>query len=49
MLTLLLGKSADIKDVAVTIGTQLIWLAVTYAISKLFWKISLPQITVNGG
>ena len=48
-LTLLLGKSADIKDVAVTIGTQLIWLAVTYAISKLFWKISLPQITVNGG
>ncbi|MDO4864362.1 MAG: ABC-2 family transporter protein [Ruminococcus sp.] len=48
-LTLLLGKSSDLRDVAVTLGTQLIWVVVTYAISKLFWKISLPQITVNGG
>ena len=48
-LTLLLGKSSDIKDIGITLGTQLLWCVVTYAISKLFWKISLPQITVNGG
>ena len=48
-LTLLLGKTTDIKDVAVILGTQLFWFLATYAVSKLFWKISLPQITVNGG
>lgn len=48
-LTILLNGDPDIKDVAVTLGTQLIWVVVTMVISKLFWKISLPQITVNGG
>lgn len=48
-LTILLGKSPDVKDVAVIIGTQLFWFLATYAISRLFWKISLPQVTVNGG
>lgn len=48
-LTILLSDKPDICDAAVTIGTQLLWWAVTLVISKLFWKISLPQITVNGG
>ena len=47
-LTILFNGDPDIKDVAVTLGTQLIWVVVTMVISKLFWKISLPQITVNG-
>ena len=48
-LTLLLNGSPDIRDVAEILGTQLLWCIVTYIISKLFWKVSLRQITVNGG
>ncbi len=48
-LTLLLNGSPEASDVLRILGTQLIWCAVTLVISKLFWKISLRQITVNGG
>ena len=48
-LTLLLNKEPDLKNVAVTLGTQLIWCVATLVISKLFWKVSLKRITVNGG
>lgn len=48
-LTILLNGSPDIKDVAVILGTQLFWCAVLTVISRLFWKMSLRQITVNGG
>ena len=37
------------KELLMTLGTQLLWCVVMTVISKLFWKISLPQITVNGG
>ena len=48
-LSLLLNADPDIKDVAVTLGTQLAWCIGTFIISKLFWSISLRRITVNGG
>lgn len=48
-LTLLLNDSPDISEAASVIGVQLLWVVVTGIISRVFWKISLPQITVNGG
>ena len=48
-LTLLLDGSPDIEDVLMILGTQLFWCITTTVISKLFWKVSLRQITVNGG
>ncbi|MBR4223181.1 MAG: ABC-2 family transporter protein, partial [Oscillospiraceae bacterium] len=48
-LSLLLNGSPDMHTVITTLGTQLIWCAVMLIVSKLFWKISLRQITVNGG
>ena len=48
-LTLLLNKEPDISNVALTLGTQLMWCVITLVVSKLFWKVSLKRITVNGG
>lgn len=48
-LTILLESSPDTKDVLCTIGIQLMWCIIMMIVSKLFWKISLRQITVNGG
>ncbi len=48
-LTILLSDGSDIRETAVTLGTQLMWCIVTIIISKLFWKFSLRRITVNGG
>lgn len=48
-LTLLLNKEPDISNVALTLGTQLMWCVITFVVSKLFWKVSLKRITVNGG
>ncbi len=48
-LSLLLNKNPDIKSVMIALGTQLIWVIVMYLITRVFWKISLKQITVNGG
>ncbi len=48
-LSILLDGGPDPLTLAGVIGTQLIWCIVLTVISKLFWKASLRQITVNGG
>ncbi|SFW23926.1 ABC transporter permease [Ruminococcus flavefaciens] len=48
-LTILLDGAPTAETVLTTLGTQLIWCIVMMVISKLFWKVSLRQITVNGG
>ncbi len=48
-LTLLLNGTPDPQEVLRTIGTQIIWCIVMMLLSKGFWKVSLRQITVNGG
>ena len=47
-LTILL-HGTDAAQCAEILLTQLIWTVVMYTLSSLFWKISLRQITVNGG
>lgn len=48
-LTLLLDGSPSAETVLTTLGMQLFWCVAMTVISSLFWKISLRQITVNGG
>ena len=48
-LSILLNASPEPKEIITTIGTQLIWCIAMLLLSKLFWKVSLRQITVNGG
>lgn len=48
-LTLLLNGNSKPDTALITLGTQLIWCVVMLVLSKLFWKVSLRQITVNGG
>lgn len=48
-LSILLNAHPEPKELAVTLGTQLAWCIGMLVLSKLFWKVSLRQITVNGG
>lgn len=48
-LTILLDGNPTPYAVLTTLGTQLLWCFVMMVLSKLFWKVSLRQITVNGG
>ena len=48
-LTILLDSSPEPGKVLEVLGTQLIWCVVMTVLSKLFWRFSLKQITVNGG
>ena len=48
-LTILLSDGKDMSLVLKTLGIQIIWAAIMFAVSKIFWKISIKQITVNGG
>lgn len=48
-LSVLLDGSPQPHTILTTLGTQLLWCIVMAAISRLFWKKSLRQITVNGG
>lgn len=48
-LTILLDGNPDPQIVLTILGTQLFWCVVMSILSKLFWKVSLKQITVNGG
>lgn len=48
-LTLLLDGNPKLETVLTILGTQLIWCVIMTVLSKLFWKVSLRQITVNGG
>lgn len=48
-LSILLNGNPDAKWLLITLGTQLFWCIVMNLFSKLFWKISVKKITVNGG
>ena len=48
-LSLLLDGSPSANTVLTTLGMQLFWCAAMFVISKAFLKVSLRQITVNGG
>lgn len=48
-LTLLLNGSPTPETVLKILGTQLLWCVGMTLLGKLFWKLSLRQITVNGG
>lgn len=48
-LSILLNTESNLKSFMTILGTQLMWCIVMSLISKLFWKVSLRQITVNGG
>ncbi len=48
-LTILLDGNPDPNTVLATLGIQFFWCVVMTVLSKLFWKVSLRQITVNGG
>lgn len=48
-LSILLNADPQPGDLLQVFGMQLFWCIVMWAISKLFWKISIRQITVNGG
>lgn len=48
-LTLLLDGQPESGNVLSILGTQLLWCAVMGIACRLFWKLSIRQITVNGG
>lgn len=48
-LSVLLNGTTHPQAILTTLGIQLFWCIVMMLLSKLFWKISLRQITVNGG
>lgn len=48
-LTILLSKNGITEDVLCTIAIQIVWVIILEILSRGFWKISLRQITVNGG
>ncbi len=48
-LSILLSGGTAGTDIIKTLLTQLVWCVVMTAASILFWKVSLRQITVNGG
>lgn len=48
-LSILLNAHPKPGELAATLGTQLAWCIGMMLLSKLFWKVSLRQITVNGG
>ena len=48
-LSILLNVDLNYKSILTILGTQMMWCVMMSLISKLFWKVSLQQITVNGG
>ena len=48
-LSILLDGDPSVETLLTTLGTQLFWTVAMLVISKLFWKASVKQITVNGG
>lgn len=48
-LTLLLDSNPDLRTVGIKLGISVFWVVVISIISNLFWKISIKQVTVNGG
>lgn len=48
-LSVLLDGNPQLYIILKTLGTQLFWCVIMIVISKLFWKVSVRKITVNGG
>ena len=48
-LSVLLEGDPQPQTLLTTLGIQLFWCIAMAAISNLFWRVSLRQITVNGG
>ncbi|MGN0436599.1 MAG: ABC transporter permease [Wujia sp.] len=48
-LTLLLNGNPDMDMVIDKLGISLIWAVAMSVLSNLFWRISIKQVTVNGG
>lgn len=48
-LSLLLEANPSPEMLLRTLGTQLFWVLAMLVLSRLFWRASLKQITVNGG
>lgn len=48
-LHILTDKTMQLSDYMTSLGIQLFWLAVMLGISRLFWKVSVKGLTVNGG
>ena len=48
-LSVLLDGHPQPQTLLTTLGIQLFWCIAMAVLSKLFWKVSLRQITVNGG
>lgn len=48
-LSILLNGNPEPKRLLTTLGTQLFWCAAMNLLTKLFWKLSVKKITVNGG
>lgn len=48
-LTILLCENPDPAMLIQTLGTQLLWVVLINIISRMFWSVSIRQITVNGG
>ncbi len=48
-LSILLNGNPEPKWLLTTLGTQLFWCAAMNLLTKLFWKLSVKKITVNGG
>lgn len=48
-LTLLLTRDPDLQTVASKLGFSLFWVIAISIFSTIFWRISIKQVTVNGG
>ena len=48
-LTLLMTGNPDINTVITKLGGSLFWVIAISLLSSLFWRISIKQVTVNGG
>ena len=48
-LHILTDRSMQLSDYLTNLGIQLFWMIVMLGISKLFWKVSIRALTVNGG
>lgn len=48
-LHILTDRTMTMQDYMTSLGMQLFWMFVMLAVSKLFWKVSIRELTVNGG
>ena len=48
-LQILINKNYDLGDYASMLLRQVIWLIITFGVTRVFWNIAKKTITVNGG